>query len=102
MHMLLAQAADLPSGSDSLGAAVASFYSYAFTIVGLAVFIMFLLAGLAYIIPDRFKVGVFKTNPITIITDAIIGLILLFSAYLILNTINPDLVTPQKSSATQR
>lgn len=102
MHIaasLLSAAVDQPllSGSDALGAAVASLYSYSLKIVGLAVFIMFLIAGLSYIVPDRFKWGPLKEDPIKIIQDAVIGLILLFAAYLILNTINPDLVTPQKA-----
>ena len=89
----------LQSGSDSLGAAVASLYTYALSIVGLAVFIMFILAGLSYIIPDRFKLLPWMQKPNVMIIDAIIGFILLISSYLILNTINPDLVTPQSSTS---
>ncbi|HTP56958.1 MAG TPA: hypothetical protein VMJ72_01625 [Candidatus Paceibacterota bacterium] len=99
MHSLLADVANttLQSGADSLGAAVARLYAYALSIVGLAVFIMFLLAGISYILPDRFK-SAWMQKPNVMIIDAVIGFILLISAYLILNTINPDLVTPQTYS----
>ena len=107
MHTLLyAVAADpaLKSGSDSLGRAVATLYTYSLTIVGLAIFIMFLYAGLLYVVPENFRSKIlpstWEKNPITVITDAVIGFILLLSAYLILNTINPDLVTPQSTLTT--
>jgi hypothetical protein len=74
---------------SSLQTVVSDLYSYSLKLVGLCVFVMFLIAGLTYIIPGlQKKFG----DPWDIIKDAIIGLVLLFSAYLILNTINPDLV----------
>jgi hypothetical protein len=64
-------------------------YGHALSIVGLAVFVMFLIAGLAKMIPAlESSVG----KPTAIIKDAVIGLIILVSAYVILNSINPDLV----------
>lgn len=69
----------------SLGQFVGSFYDYALSLVGLAVFAMFLYAGIKMLFGDR--AGAKK-----LILDAIIGALLLFSAYIILNTINPDLV----------
>ncbi len=84
-------------GVVPLGALINGLYQYAISIVGLCVFIMFLMAGLAYMIPamrERFP-------PLKIIQDAVIGLVILFSAYLILNSINPDLVQfPVASSTT--
>ncbi len=72
-----------------LGQPISDLYSYSLRLVGLAVFIMFIVAGLAYIVPGIQKsVG----EPKDIIKNAIIGLVILFSAYVILNTINPDLV----------
>lgn len=72
-----------------LGALTAQLYSYALRIAGLGVFIMFILAGLAYMVPAiQSRVG----KPTAIIQDAIIGLIILVSAFVILNSINPDLV----------
>lgn len=79
-----------------LGELTADLYSYALTIVGLAVFIMFVVAGLAAMVPAlQKKVG----TPTDIIKDAIIGLIILVSAFVILNTINPDLVRSPTSVA---
>ncbi len=77
---------------------VSDLYSYSLKIVGLAVFVMFLIAGLTYIIPGlKSKFG----EPMDIIKNAVIGLILLFSAYLILNTINPDLVGNETQQSSQ-
>ncbi|HXK36294.1 MAG TPA: hypothetical protein VJ553_01830 [Candidatus Paceibacterota bacterium] len=73
------------------GPIISDLYSKSLQIVGLAVFIMFLIAGLSYILPEQIKPS-FMKNPITIIQDAVIGTILLFSAYVILNTLNPALV----------
>ena len=103
---VVAIAADQPlqSGSDSLGAAVASLYRYGLSIVGLAVFVMFLYAGLLKMFSETFiskwVPSGWEKNSTVVIQDAVIGLILLFASYLILNTINPDLVTPQKASPT--
>jgi hypothetical protein len=75
--------------NSALGEAIGTLYNYSLSLVGLCVGVMFLLAGLAYMIPtlqERFG------KPTDIIKNAIIGLILLFSAYVILNAINPDLV----------
>ena len=79
-------------GVVPFGSVITQLYSKSLQIVGLAVFIMFLIAGMSYIIPDRFKPA-FMKDPVTIIQDAVIGTILLFSAYVILNTLNPALVT---------
>lgn len=75
--------------NSALGQTVSTLYSYSLSLVGLCVFIMFLLAGLAYMIPLARKTF---GDPWEIIQNAIIGLVLLFSAYVILNSINPDLV----------
>ncbi len=72
-----------------LGELTAQLYSYALKIAGLAVFLMFILAGLTAMIPGLDKrFGA----PAAIIKDAIIGLIILVSAYLVLNSISSDLV----------
>jgi hypothetical protein len=78
-------------GVVPFGSVINDLYSKSLQIVGLAVFIMFLIAGMSYILPDQIKPS-FMKNPITIIQDAVIGTILLFSAYVILNTLNPALV----------
>lgn len=81
-------------GVTPFGSVISQLYSKSLEIVGLAVFIMFLIAGMSYILPDQIKPA-FMKNPITIIQDAVIGTILLFSAYVILNTLNPALVGVQ-------
>ncbi|MCC6934249.1 MAG: hypothetical protein IT406_00935 [Candidatus Yanofskybacteria bacterium] len=77
-----------------LGRVISDLYDYSLRIVGLAAFIMFLLAGLAYMFPP-IKTSLKIKDPLQLIKDAVIGVILLFSAYLILNSINPDLVGTQ-------
>lgn len=82
-----------------LGELTAQLYSYALRVAGLAVFLMFLVAGLAKIVPSiQKKVG----TPTAIIQDAIIGLVILVSAFVILNSINRDLVTGSSPSAAPR
>ena len=75
---------------ESLGQFIADIYLYAPRIAGLAVFVMFLWAGL-----KAFQGGWAAARPI--IQDAVIGFILLFSAVLILETINHDLVSQDRS-----
>ncbi len=78
---------------------ISQLYSYSLKLVGLAVFIMFVIAGLTYIVPGmRASVG----DPVAIIKDAVIGLVILLSAYLILNTINPELVGNSSGSTGNR
>jgi len=78
----------MPEGvtqATSLGEMIAGIYSYALEIVGLCVFVMFLYAGFQVMFGNR-------GQAFRIMQDAAIGLILLFSSYVILNAINPDLV----------
>ncbi|MEK7638157.1 MAG: hypothetical protein AAB375_01890 [Patescibacteria group bacterium] len=82
---------------EAMQQTVSDLYTYSLKIVGLCVFVMFLIAGLRKIIPDSMWPAALSSldDPWKIILNAIIGLVLLFSAYLILNTINPDLVGGQ-------
>jgi len=73
------------SNATSLGELITGIYSYALEIVGLCVFVMFLYAGYQVMFGNR-------SQAIRIMQDAAVGLIILFSAYVILNSINPDLV----------
>jgi hypothetical protein len=77
--------------ADSLGQMISDLYRYSQTIVGFCVFLMFLYAGLLLMLGDRSKAQ-------KIAQDAVIGLVLLFSAVVILNSINPDLTSRQGSS----
>lgn len=86
------QAAVLPNfnQSQNLPAFISSVYSFALTIVGIAVFIRILYAGFLWLTAagNASKASDAKGK----ITNAVIGAILLFAAYLILYVINPDLV----------
>lgn len=79
--------------SSTLGKFLVTLYETALRVVGLAIFTMFLYAGLMKMLPQ-----VFKGNPNDIIKDAIIGLIVLVSAYVILNSIHPNLVNVGSST----
>ena len=73
-----------------LPAFINSVYSFALTVVGIVVFVRILYAGFLWLTAagNASKAADAKNK----ITNAIIGAILLFAAYLILNVINPDLV----------
>lgn len=83
---------------EGLGQVVNKIYVYSLDIVGLAVFIMFLYAGLQYIFPFSGANAGAKAKEAVI--DAIVGAVLLFSAYVILNTVNKDLVSRRDSTGT--
>lgn len=86
-----AQAQDTTPAPTSLGELIGGFYVTALQLVGLAVFLMFLYAGLSYLFNNgRTFIG--GAPAWHIFRDAVIGTVLLFSAYVILNSINPDLV----------
>jgi hypothetical protein len=88
-----AQAVSLPdfSGASDLPGFISSVYSFALTIVGVAIFIRILQAGFLMLTAagNASKWSDARTK----MQNAVIGAIILFSAYLILYVINPDLVT---------
>lgn len=91
-----AQLPNLPTGPspdqlDSIPAVISYIYNFAFWIVGIAVFFSVLRGGFIIFFGaagSASKVAEGKK----IITNAIIGLVLLVASWLILNVINPDLV----------
>jgi hypothetical protein len=87
------QAVSLPdfSNTNDLPGLISSIYSFAITVVGIAVFIRILYAGFLMLTAagNAAKWNDAKTK----MTNAIAGAILLFAAYLILYIINPDLVS---------
>jgi len=89
----VAQAVSLPdfSQTNDLPGFISSIYSFALTVVGIAVFIRILYAGFLMLTAggNASKWNDAKTK----MTNAIVGAILLFAAYLILYIINPDLVS---------
>ncbi len=65
-------------------------YQFIISIIGLVAAIMMIIGGFEYLTSagDGGKIGAAKKR----ITNALIGLVLAFSAYLLLNTINPELL----------
>lgn len=76
----------------SMGMLISDLYTYSLSVVGLCVFIMFLYAGVGLLVGF-----VDKGKAIKIFQDAVIGTVLLYSAYVILNSINHDLVSQSSS-----
>ncbi|MBI2062969.1 MAG: hypothetical protein HYT61_01870 [Candidatus Yanofskybacteria bacterium] len=86
-----ARAVELPTfDQPDLPAFISSVYSFSLTIVGIIVFVRILYAGFLLLTAagNVGKISDAKTK----ITNAVVGTILLFAAYLILYVINPDLV----------
>ncbi len=78
------------SPATSLGDLIGMIFNYSLQILGLIVFLMILFSGFQWLLAGG--------NPGTIskarsrITQALLGAVILLASYLILNTINPDLV----------
>ncbi len=74
----------------NLGQCISGIYTWSLTIVGLVAFVQILWAGWMWLTAfgNTSVAGAARSK----ITNAILGIILLFSSYLILRTINPDLV----------
>ena len=70
---------------------IAAIYNYGLAIVGILAAIMLMLGGVIWITSEgnQTRVGQAKS----IIGSSLIGMILAFTAYMLLRTINPDLVT---------
>ncbi len=83
-------AISFPTFSGGIGDFVSQLYNFAIAVVGLAVFVQFLRAGFVYLYAAG-NAGQ-TSHAKEIMQNAVLGAILLLSAYLILNVINPDLV----------
>lgn len=79
----------LPVFSGGFGDFIRQIYNFAIAMVGIAVFIQFLRAGLSYLYAAGNAGETMHAKEM--MQNAIMGAILLLSAYLILNVINPDL-----------
>lgn len=77
---------------------VTNLYKFGIWTVGIAALLMIMLGGFMYITSAGNTSSMGKAK--TIITDAIIGLIMALTAYILLNTINPALLTIKKLSGT--
>lgn len=74
----------------NLGQCISGIYTWSLTVVGIVAFVQILWAGWMWLTAfgNTSVAGAARSK----ITNAILGIILLFSSYLILKTINPDLV----------
>ena len=82
------------TSSNSLGVFISDLYNFSLSIVGLCVFFMFLYAGVQLLITGNTNLAK------KIAQDAVIGTVLLYSAYIILNSINHDLVDQKARTTT--
>lgn len=78
------------AGDVNLGKCIADIYNWSLTIVGIIAFVQILFAGVMILTAagNATKISEARRK----ISNAILGIIILFSSWLILNTINPDLV----------
>ena len=73
-----------------LGSLIETIFQWSISLVGIAVFASFFYAGLEWFFARGNSVTIGKAK--TRMNNALLGALLLFSAYIILYTINPDLV----------
>lgn len=80
----------VPEGYQSLGELITFIFAWSLRLLGISVFVMFFYAGVLWMTAagNTGQVGEAKKR----MTNAVLGAILLLSAYLILYTVNPDLV----------
>ncbi len=80
----------IPTGYKSLGELITFIFAWSLRLLGITVFVMIFYAGVIWMTAhgDTGQVGDAKKR----MTNAVLGAILLLSAYLILYTINPNLV----------
>lgn len=91
MSLLGAISFSIPcQNSTTIGDCISGIYSWSLVVVGVVAFVQIIYAGWIYLTAagNTSKTG----EAMSKISNAILGLVLLFSSYLILNTINPDLV----------
>lgn len=85
---------DLPVPSQGLptdlGQLISAIFSWSLSIIGLVIFVRFFYAGFLWFTFAGNATNVGKAKDI--MQNAVLGALVLFSAWLILNTINPDLV----------
>jgi hypothetical protein len=84
------------NNSSTLTDLIKYLYEWGIALGGLAVFVALLMAGIQYL--TSFGNPVSMKDAMSRIQSAVIGLILLLSSWLILNTINPELTTFQEKT----
>ncbi len=80
----------VPTGYKSLGELITFIFVWSLRLLGITVFVMIFYAGVLWMTAagNTSQVGEAKAR----MTNAVLGAVLLLSAYLILYTVNPDLV----------
>ena len=90
----IARSRDFPVPSQGLptdlGQLISAIFTWSLGIIGLVIFVRFFYAGFLWFTAAGNSANVGKAKDI--MKNAVYGTLVLFSAYLILNTINPDLV----------
>lgn len=90
-HPVLWASLTLPCvGEVNLGECISDIYQWSLAIVGIVAFVQIVYAGWLYL--TAFGNTGKASSALSKIGNAVLGIILLFSSYLILKTINPDLV----------
>ncbi len=81
-------------GNEAIGQCISEIYTVSLTLVGIVAFVQIMLGGFLLLTAagNTSKTG----QAMDKIKNAILGIVLLFSSYLILKTINPDLVNFNK------
>lgn len=78
------------SATQDIGLFISQLYKLSLSVVGIIVFVRFVYAGFLYLTAAGNANNVGRAN--SIMLNAVLGAVLLFSAYLLLYVINPDLV----------
>lgn len=86
----LAQLGSIPGGGVGLGDFLASLYTFLVGVVALAAFLMFILGGVTYLTAGDNESRIGKAK--ALMKNAVTGLTIALLSWLILFTINPDLV----------
>lgn len=84
--------------SDLLARYIRAFYDYGFAVAGILAAVMLMTGGTLWLVSGGSQTQISQAK--SIITGSIIGLVLLFSAWIILNTINPELLKLRSISIT--
>lgn len=85
--------------SDLMSSYIFSVYRYGISIAAIVATIVFIYGAFLYLLQIKGKEDVMKGK--VVMKDAIIGMLLVFSAALIARTVNPELLSPKALDITQ-
>lgn len=80
----------IPGGSDEINVYISKLYTFGFGVGGILAVLMIVIGGIYYSVSGAVDK---KSEGKEMITSAILGLLILFGSYLILQTVNPALTT---------